>query len=638
MVVDVRLGALAAMAAVGLAVLTPPTIGVASAGSPTGLADGGSVVLGAPPEPPPPPLLAFDEAQATSINGPALDADELRVCGADDGRRFLGEFLTGNPLNYKIPYRLADVVADNTAPTSAGGHGYLLSGSAASSVVGAGDFPFDHPFGSDFNMDVELDAPYSYLSQSGGEVVTTGQHVELSAGQFPHADVAPPADDTWESYSIRHRQNIQPGYVPEAGDRVIAMGRWVNDCGHPPFTTELHPLSFMANAHAESDRTVAHAFYAPYRETQLYHPDPEVARDIYDADRVDDPFASGFPGGLIGVILRIQDSGPAPYSSLESMEAYGMIEANQESPADWRVCAPPTSTGDFVGARWDIVARPGTEISVVADHAAGCVVMHTALGEQVTPTPEHRECSLPWPFLNEVAAAEAGSPDLDLQAEIKNFIAPEFQSRVDPAPRMNCYDPVEGPVVSPTPTGQDLTFADDLDLPFYGRIEVYRTDTDPTTTTTPSTGEPSTTTASTVSSSSSTSPAGQRITVTPGTVAAGATIDVETTGWTPSSEVRIALDDVFLGPIPASVDGEAAGSFTVPSTTTAGEHRVVATGTGSDGEPLELTATIVVTVPSSAGTLPATGAEVARWVLLGSLLVLGGLALLRVRLRHAPTS
>src|SRR3954451_4730874 len=58
---------------------------------------------------PAPPQLEFDQPQAIAANGPAIDADEERICGSGDGRRFLAEILQGSPLDYKIPFRLADI-------------------------------------------------------------------------------------------------------------------------------------------------------------------------------------------------------------------------------------------------------------------------------------------------------------------------------------------------------------------------------------------------------------------------------------------------------------------------------------------------------------------------------------------------
>ncbi len=605
---------------------TPPSTAAGSTALAGGTAAGGKALAE------PTSIMDFDAAQAAALNQPQTDADSLRICGNDDGSRFLAEILAGNPLAYKIPWRLGDVVAGNAKPTATFGHQYVAAGIAGDlhAPSGSGDFPFDHPFGSDFNMDVALDPAYAFLSQLGGLPTANPQHTELGGGNFPHNPVQPAADDTWPSYSAQAAANIHPGYVPTPGDRVLVMGRWVNDCGHPPFATELHPISFLANAHVQGNRTVAQAMYAPYRETQQYHPDLPVANDVYDIARYFSPNDYGFPAGLITSILRIQDAGPAGYESIDHFESWQMIEANRTSPPDWRICAPPGSVGQYVGANWDVVARPGVDLKVYADHVNGCVVVHADISQQTTPTPTPKVCRLPWDFLNQVAAAEAGSPSLDLKAEIKKYVAPQFQSRVDPDPIMNCYDAVQGPVVSATPQGQDVTTNSQTEAPFYGRIEVFRTDTAPTIPDLPSTTSSSSTTSS---GSTSSLPTGESITVSPASVRPGGTIDVRSTGWKAGSPVTITLNGTTLGTLNAGTDGVVQGTFTVPSAAALGTATVGADGTGSAGAALRLQTTITIVSGSGSGatgSLPTTGADIARIVFFASLAVLVGLGLVGI--------
>ena len=54
------------------------------------------------------PSLVFDEQAAVAANGDYPAADPTTVCGAND-RRFLAELVDGNPLNYRVPLRLADI-------------------------------------------------------------------------------------------------------------------------------------------------------------------------------------------------------------------------------------------------------------------------------------------------------------------------------------------------------------------------------------------------------------------------------------------------------------------------------------------------------------------------------------------------
>jgi len=412
------------------------------------------------------PLLAFDEQAAVAANGDYPAADPKTVCGADD-RRFLAELVQGNPLNYKVPKRLADI---KPSPSE-----MMVSGFAANVTIGAGDFPFDHTFGSDFNMDVTLDPPYSEAAQNRG-VVGGALHVELAAGQLPHAEGSPGPvmGQEWEEMSTRSRQGIFLDFVPAVGEPVLVMGHWIVDCGHLNFQTELHPITFMARGRVVGGKAVVDAFYNPYRETQLYHPDPAKALAFDDTSRLTDPTAGPFPAALVGSLLRIQDAAPEPYRSLDHVESWAMLEPNRTSPVAWYVCAPAGSTGTRLDVRYHWITRPGVQVEVLPHDESSCAMVRTTLGSATIAPPTPRVCVTPWEFLNEVAGEEAGIENLDLQAQLGPFVAPQFKSRLEPAPIMNCYDPLAGPALEPEPTGQRIDVSDDLLLPFYGTISVER--------------------------------------------------------------------------------------------------------------------------------------------------------------------
>ncbi len=413
-------------------------------------------------------VLAFDQEAAVAANGDYPSADPKTVCGADD-RRFLAELTQGSPFAYKVPKRLADV---KESPSE-----IMVAGAATDVSLGAGDFPFDHTFGSDFNMDVVLDSAYAEAAQNSG-VVGGNLHVEISEGQLPHEEgpPGPAAGQEWEAMSARSRQGIFDRFVPDQDSRVLVMGNWIVDCGHVNFQTELHPITFMANSRTVDGKTVVDAFYNPYRESELYHPDPAKALAFDDPSRFTDAGAGPFPAVLITDVLRLQDSGPAPYTSLDSLESWAMLVPNRTSPVAWRVCAPPGSSGTRLEVRYHWITRPGVQIEITPDDASSCAVVSTTLGAETVAAPTPRVCVTPWDFLDEVAGEEAGIANLDLQAQLAAFLAPQFQSRLDPAPIMNCYDPLSGGTLEPEPSGQQIEVREELLLPFYGTISVTRTD------------------------------------------------------------------------------------------------------------------------------------------------------------------
>ena len=411
--------------------------------------------------------LRFDDAAATAFNGDYPAADPETVCGAAD-RRFLGELIGGNPLDFQVPLRLSDI---KPSPSEV-----MVSGVATRVVVGTGDFPFDHTFGSDFNMEVAVDPPYMEAAQNFG-VVGGDMHVELAAGQMPHqeGEPGPATGQAWNDMSIRSRQGMIERFIPDEGARVLVMGNWIVDCGHLNFQTELHPITFMANSRTAGGKTVVDAFFNPYRETQYYHPDPLEALDFANPERLTDAFAVPFPRGLIDSILRIQDAAPEPYSSLDHLESWALLEANRTSPATWFVCAPAGSTGTRLEVKYHWITRPGVAIEVIPLEESSCAEVHATLASATIPPPVPRVCVIPWDFLNRVAAEEAGVEGLDLQAELGAFVQPQFQSRLDPAPVLNCYDPLDGPPLEAEPTGQRIDVVEDLLIPFYGTVSVART-------------------------------------------------------------------------------------------------------------------------------------------------------------------
>jgi hypothetical protein len=252
------------------------------------------------------------------------------------------------------------------------------------------------------------------------------------------------------------------------------MGNWVIDCGDPDFHTELHPITFLATARATGARTIADAFYNPYRETQRYHPDPAKALAFGDASRFDDPGAGPFPATLITSVARLQDQGPAPYRSLGQLELWAMLEPNRTSPVAWRVCAPPGSTGAQLEVKYHWITRPGVIIEVTPDQKSSCALVRTTIAAEAVARPVPRVCVIPWEFLSKAAGEEAGIQDLDLQAALGAFVAPQFQNRLDPAPIQNCYDPLSGPPLESLPAGQRVDVSNGLLLPFYGTISVGR--------------------------------------------------------------------------------------------------------------------------------------------------------------------
>jgi hypothetical protein len=107
----------------------------------------------------------------------------------------------------------------------------VAAGTVTRSFVSFHDIPWNHN-SHDGIFYVNLDPAYSGLYSTAHKVV----------------DNVPIMEMEWEigstNFGPTDRFPIQ--FWPEQGDRVWMMGRWVFDCGHEPYPTELHPVSAVA--------------------------------------------------------------------------------------------------------------------------------------------------------------------------------------------------------------------------------------------------------------------------------------------------------------------------------------------------------------------------------------------------------
>lgn len=402
---------------------------------------------------------------ATTRNGPAPSSDPVTACGSDQ-YTYLTELLEHPVPEYEVPQHWGDVVV--------GGQQVMVSGTVQHAGFGTGDLPFDHVFGSDFNMDVGVDPQFAEFTQMDGGPTELPMHVELEEGLFPHARTTPGSASgaTWNEMSDSARENVQPGYLPLPGDRVIVMGRWILDCGHGDYFTELHPLTFMAWSHVDGDRTTVGFFYNPYRVAQRYHPDPALATQVDQPTSRGGIFNVDAIQYLVSSINRLQDRGQAPYCCQPNLDVRVLLEALRTRPSPFKVCAPEGTSGAHLRLRYDLVTRPGVRVTTTRQPANGCVKVDLRLGSSTTRTPVQRTCTDPWDFLETAAGEEAGSGPIDIRDQLKSYISSQYDARVDVDPTQSCYDPLSGPLVQDAPTGWRIRTRD-VSHPMYGRIAVY---------------------------------------------------------------------------------------------------------------------------------------------------------------------
>jgi hypothetical protein len=390
-------------------------------------------------------------AQAADGSPPVYSA--ASVCGSST-RTYLAELANGNPLDAKVPYEWADIVP--------GGTQILVSGTAADTHLGPQDNPFTHPFGNDLSMDVALDSPFRPFSrQLGPPEEKPGQmHVEIVSGVIPHTrrpSQASPAQ-TWEQLSNFNQTGFQPGFArPAVGDRVLVQGRWIIDCGHGNYGTELHPMSFLAWTQHRGSTTVARAYGNSVYDTQTY------SESAFGGTGAPQPFPAYFVSDVLA----------ATQGNVDHLSASEIESATVASPPPWRVCAPAGSSGRSLAVHYDVVARPGVDVGVAPDPSTGCATVTVSYGPAFRPvSTDLRQCVLPWSYVTTIAQAQYGK-GLDVKGLVDKFVtAPAARAIVDRSPTGSCADALAGPTVNPAPPGRHVHVDGAQPIPFYGVVTV----------------------------------------------------------------------------------------------------------------------------------------------------------------------
>jgi hypothetical protein len=366
-------------------------------------------------------LVEFEKEATLAANGtiPPVPANPLEqvkeVCGSETGV-YGSELLSGTPPSeIKVKNEWADIVA---------GKDMMVSGKITHVEFSGGDLSFDHPFSTDFTFDVRLDEPYWPLARELGPGASEGAgehelHMELEVGQLLHAlaQLKGPAEgEPWgllpseqtepltPTLDMQAHENLEAAYIPKEGDRIAARGRWIIDCGHNDFHSELHPITFMAFGHAVGPKaTVVHVLSNPYRVTQLYG---FGTVDVNSSSPKGTPFPQALEETIISVTQRSIAGVPAAIALPTG------IERTQPSTTPWIVC-PPTGNGNH--ERYDFVTRKGVSISVKPLKATSCAIASATVGSTQGDFGNYtalqapsRSCALPYPLVNAEVAGGLG--------------------------------------------------------------------------------------------------------------------------------------------------------------------------------------------------------------------------------------
>lgn len=397
----------------------------------------------------------------TVENGPPGPIDVTSVCGSSTDT-YLLELQHHSPSALKVLQEWGDVTP--------GGRQVLVSGTVAAAVIGPGDLPIDHPLGDDLSMDVTVDSQFRGFSQKLGRAPSDTKpgdlHVEISSGFIPH--VVRPSSATpsqqWPSLSSFNMTGFQPGFAhPEVGDRVLVAGRYIVDCGHPDFHTELHPISFLAWAHRNGSTTEVHFYANSYRDTEYYNTDPTMVGAISDLGRMSNPHTARFPQYLVSQVGRLIGG------QIPQLQAFELVGNVVPPTVTWRVCAPgPSGTARL---SYDVYDRPGVNVSIKPG-TGGCAEVGVSVAADYSgPNIATRTCVAPWTYMSQVAG-QALAGNFDARKLITGFLPAKYAPLVDRDPIVGCADALSGPTVGVDPSGTQIHTDGNQPFPVYGTLTV----------------------------------------------------------------------------------------------------------------------------------------------------------------------
>jgi hypothetical protein len=364
-------------------------------------------------------LVEFEKEPALGANGgvppvPGKPLEEVKEACGSETVTWGSELLTTPTSEIKVKNEWADIVP---------GKEMEISGKVTSVQFSSADIPVDHPFSRDFTFNVKLDEPYWSLARQlgpgasegaeGNESETHEIHVELESGALMHSlpqREGPLSGEDWEilptepkvpTLVVEALENLEEGYIPTSGDRIAMKGRWIIDCGHNDFHSELHPITFMAFGHQSGGKTVVHVLSNPYRVTQMYGAGPVAVNSPASGK----PFPEGFEETVENLVKNAVLGSP-PSNGVDLLPT---VERTLPSVTPFKVCAPEGSSGKGK-VHYSFVQRKGVKLKVKVSKPTRCATVTASLSSKKyrAQQPRVRTCSMPWPWLSTKIAESLG--------------------------------------------------------------------------------------------------------------------------------------------------------------------------------------------------------------------------------------
>jgi hypothetical protein len=160
-----------------------------------------------------------------------------------------------------------------------------ISGTALRPKLSDEDVWFTHPFGFDWEFFVAPDSQYTPLLAPSN----TLQHAQdPNAEKYlrPDGEYTSAIQQAQEELGLRNVDGvlgveIDQGLIPDLyrvhkGDRVAVFGRWIADCGHDDFHSEIHPPLVISSASGSAGGEATHSITIsrPYLVSQEFDTGP----------------------------------------------------------------------------------------------------------------------------------------------------------------------------------------------------------------------------------------------------------------------------------------------------------------------------------------------------------------------------
>lgn len=357
-------------------------------------------------------LVEFEQGAALASNGsvppiPGKPLEEVKEACGSETNTWGSELLTTPPSEIKVKNEWGDVIS---------GKEMEISGTVKTVEFSNADIATDHPFSRDFTFNILLDEPYWSLARSLGPGPPDGAennetefheiHVEMESGALLHSEPqreGPLSGEVWEelpteppvpTVTAEALEGIQGAYVPQTGERIAMRGRWIIDCGHNDFHSELHPITFMAFGHAVGKTTVVHVLTNPYRDSQLYGSSSVGNANSAPTGK---PFPAAFEESVEKLVLNAVFGNPL----VTAISLQDELERTTPQVTPVKVCAPEGGSGKGK-SKYSFVERKGAKIKVKTSKPTHCATFTPTLtvSKYTAKQPRARTCVMPWPWLS----------------------------------------------------------------------------------------------------------------------------------------------------------------------------------------------------------------------------------------------